>query len=67
MSASAPARASIVTPAQASAVAIAQARVGARRSTIHSSAPARAGAEPRATIVPTATPVSATAAKNESW
>ena len=40
---------------------------GRRRSTIHSNRPVSVGAEPSATIVPTATPVSATAAKNASW
>ena len=47
-------------------MAIAQAFSGALRVIAHSIPPASAGAEPSATIVPTATPVSATAAKNES-
>ena len=48
-------------------MAIAQAFSGALRVIAHSIPPASAGAEPSATIVPTATPVSATAAKNASW
>ena len=65
--ASPPASASSATPAHASAVATAQRGSGRRRSSSHSNRPASVGAEPSATIVPTATPVSATAAKNASW
>src|SRR5829696_8878820 len=62
-----PASASSTTPAHASAVAAAQRAGGRRPCSSHSSAPVSAGAEPSATIVPTATPVSSTAAKNDTW
>jgi hypothetical protein len=55
------------TPRQASVVAANQLRWGTVRSTSQPPRPASAGADPSATTVPTATPVSLTAAKKHSW
>src|SRR5829696_9168767 len=62
-----PASTSSSTPVQASGVARAQRPVSGSPSSRRPATPARAGADPSATTVPTATPVRSTAAKNESW
>ena len=55
------------TPIVARAVAPIQVRLGIRRVRAHSSRPARIGAEPRATTVPTATPLRVVPRKNRGW
>ena len=54
----------IATPASASTVATSHTGRGARRRSIHSSSPARTGADPRATTVPIATPLREVPRKN---
>ena len=55
------------TPAQPSAVAPAQRRLSRSPANVRASRPVNTGAEPMATTVPTATPVSSTAAKKVAW
>ena len=62
-----PPKPSITTPTVASAVASIHVVVGTRRVRTHSSSPARIGAEPSATTVPTATPLRSVPRKNSGW
>ena len=62
-----PPKPSSTTPTVARAVATIQVAVGTRRVSAHSSSPARIGAEPSATTVPTATPLRSVPRKKSGW